>query len=199
MPRSVASQCKLGRAHLLGHLIGIDAGDSRHLRGILNDPQQIRNRAFHAAAQIFRRVSASSGSPIMLQLEDLQWADGESLDFLNYLVEVNRDVPMLILSFTRPTLFERRTDWEAADGIHQRIDLEPLDKTGSRLLANESLKKLPEVPVALHEMIVGGSEGNPFYMEELLKMLIEQGAIHTHGRAAAGHACRFIEHAVPST
>ena len=48
-----------GHAHLLGHLIGIEWKGSRHIKGILDDPKQIRNRAFHAAAQIFRRVGAS--------------------------------------------------------------------------------------------------------------------------------------------
>ncbi|HEY6132752.1 MAG TPA: adenylate/guanylate cyclase domain-containing protein [Rubrivivax sp.] len=166
-------------AHLLGHLIGIEWKSSRHLKGILDDPKQIRNRAFHAAAQLFRRVSATDGSPVVLQLEDLHWADGESLDFLNYLAEVNRDVPLLVLSFTRPTLFERRTDWSSTAGMHQRIDLAPLDKTGSRMLANELLKKLPEVPAALRELVTSSAEGNPFYMEELVKMLIDQGAIRT--------------------
>ena len=168
-----------GHAHLLGHLIGIEWRDSRHIRGILDDPKQIRNRAFHAAAQIFRRVSATDGSPVILQLEDLHWADGESLDFLNYLAEVNRDAPLLVLSFTRPTLFERRADWRSTEGIHQRIDLAPLGKDMSRLLANELLKKLPEVPAALRELLTSSAEGNPFYMEELVKMLIDQGAIQT--------------------
>ena len=45
-----------GHAHLLGHLIGIEWRDSRHVKGILDDPKQIRNRAFHAAAQLFRRI-----------------------------------------------------------------------------------------------------------------------------------------------
>ena len=45
-------------AHLLGHLIGLDFSDSRHVSGILDDPRQIRNRAFHAAAQMFRRIGA---------------------------------------------------------------------------------------------------------------------------------------------
>ena|GEM_PF-2197009 len=48
--------------------------------------------------------------PVILQLEDLHWADSESRDFLNCLSEVDRDVPLLVLSLTRPTLFERRTD-----------------------------------------------------------------------------------------
>ena len=45
-----------GHAHLLGHLIGIEWHESRHVKGILDDPKQIRNRAFHAAAQLFRRM-----------------------------------------------------------------------------------------------------------------------------------------------
>ena len=166
-------------AHLLGHLIGLDFEDSRHIKGIRDDAKQIRNRAFHAAAQVFRRVAASTRSPSVLLLDDLHWADDGSLDFLNDLVQVNRDVPMLVLALTRPTLFERRADWPGSADA-QRIDLSPLDKSSSRLLANELLKKLPEIPAALRELVTGGAEGNPFYMEELVKMLVDEGAIETH-------------------
>ena len=189
-------------AHLLGHLVGIDWKDSRHLRGILEDPRQIRNRAFHAAAQLFRRVGAADGSPVVLQLEDLHWADGESLEFLNYLAEVNRDTPLLVLGFTRPTLFERRTDWfpddHSAQGFHRRIDLQPLGRDMSRLLANELLKQLPEVPAALRELLTSSAEGNPFYMEELLKMLIDQGAVKT-GEPWTVDAERLMVTKVPPT
>lgn len=168
-------------AHLLGHLIGIEWRDSRHLRGILDDPRQIRNRAFHAAAQLFRRIAAGDGSPVLLQVEDLHWADGESLDFLDHLAEVDRDVPLLVLAFTRPTLFERGAGWRIDDGVHQRIDLHPLGKDLSRLLADELLQKLPRIPAALRELLTSSAEGNPFYMEELVRMLIDQGAIETGG------------------
>ncbi len=165
-------------AHLLGHLIGVEWRESPHIKGILDDPRQLRNRAFHAAAQMFRRLHARSGNPIVLQIEDLHWADNESLDFLAYLTEVDRDVPMLVLAFTRPTLFERRPGW-IGEGSRQALELKALDQGYSRDLASELLKKLPRVPAALRELIIGGSEGNPFYMEELVKMLIDQGAILT--------------------
>jgi class 3 adenylate cyclase len=187
-----------GHAHLLGHLIGIEWKESRHIRGILEDPKQIRNRAFHAAAQLLRRLSASENLPIVLQLEDLHWADGETLDFLNYLAEVNRDVPLLVLGFTRPTLFEHRTDWRSTEGVHTRIDLQPLSKGDSRDLANELLKKLPYVPAALCELLTSTSEGNPFYMEELLKMLIGQGAIQM-GEAWRINAEKLLVTRVPPT
>ena len=186
-------------AHLLGHLIGLDWKDSPHLRGILDDPKQIRNRAQHAAAQMFRRVHAQDGSPVILQLEDLHWADDASLDFLTYLAEVNRDMPLWILAFTRPTLFERRADWRITEGRHARIDLHPLDKSGSRLLVDELLKKLPDVPAALREIITGGAEGNPFYMEELVRMLIDQGAIDTSGDRWRLNADRLLATKVPAT
>ncbi len=191
-----------GHAHLLGHLIGIEWKNSRHIRGILDDPRQIRNRAFHAAAQIFRRVSASDGSPVVLELEDLHWADSESLDFLNYLCKVNGDVPLPVLAFTRPTQFERRSegliDQGRTQGIHQRIALAPLGKDMSRLLAGELLKKLPEMPAALRELLTSSAEGNPFYMEELLKMLIDQGAISV-GDTWAVNANRLLLTKVPPT
>ena len=192
-----------GHAHLLGHLIGLDWKESPHLRGILDDPKQIRDRAQHAAAQMFRRVSiqngAQDGTPVILQLEDLHWADDDSLDFLNYLAEVNCDMPLWVLAFTRPTLFERRGNWRSTRGRHERIDLHPLDKSSSRLLVNELLKKLPEVPAALRELITGGAEGNPFYMEELVRMLIDQGAIDASGDPWLLNVDRLLATKVPST
>ncbi|MDH4392070.1 MAG: adenylate/guanylate cyclase domain-containing protein [Aquabacterium sp.] len=186
------------QAHLLGHLIGIDWKDSPHIQGIVDDPKQIRNRAFHAAAQFIRRVGAQDGSPVVVQLEDLHWADSESLDFLNYLCEVNRDAPLLLLAFTRPTLFERRVDWSSTEGVHTRIDLQPLGKDMSRLLANELLKKLPEIPAALRELLTSSAEGNPFYMEELVKMLIDQGAL-SMGETWRVDPERLLVTRVPST
>ncbi len=102
-------------------------------------------------------------------------------------------MPLLLLAFSRPTLFERRPSWHGTGAEHQRIDLTPLDKTRSRDLANELLKKLPEIPAALRDLVTGGAEGNPFYMEELVKMLIDQGAISTgstSGSTADGRCMR---------
>jgi class 3 adenylate cyclase/tetratricopeptide (TPR) repeat protein len=185
-------------AHLLGHLIGIEWRESRHIRGIVEDPGQIRNRALHAAAQMFRRVAAT-GSPVVLEVEDLHWADNETLDFLVRLGEVDADVPLLILAFTRPTLFERRTDWLRGGERHRRIDLQPLDAAHSRTLAGELLKKLPEVPAPLQDLLTGSADGNPFYMEELVKMLIDRGAIAVGSERWTLHADKLLATQVPTT
>jgi len=162
-------------AHLLGQLIGLDYGHSPHIKHIRDDARQIRNRGFNAAAQALRRISAQAGLPLVIQLDDMHWADDASLDFIDHLQQVDADVPLLLLMLTRPALFERR---QTPDHF-TRVELAPLDRYASRDLADELLKKLPHVPTALRELVTAGADGNPFYMEELVKMLIDQGAIRT--------------------
>ena len=205
------------QAHLLGHLIGLDFAASPHVKGILQDGRQIRNRAFHAAAQMFRRIALpgagaglgpgsgpvpeAAATPIVLLLDDLHWADDGSLDFLAFLFAANRDLPMLVLGLTRPELFERRAEWPgvaAADGA-QRIELAPLDTGLSRALADELLQRLPEVPFVLRELITSGAEGNPFYMEELVKMLVEEGAIVTGADGWHVNPDKLLAAHVPTT
>lgn len=186
-------------SHLLGHLIGLDFSDSPHLSGILDDPKQIRTRAFHAAAQAFRHFSAKGEHPIVLQLDDLHWSDDGSLEFLKHLLQVNRDVPMLLLCLTRPSLFERRPDLLEQTGPVQRIDLAPLGKAVSRKLAAELLKRLPEVPDTLCDLLISRSAGNPFYMEELVKMLIDRGALNVGADAWSLNSEQIVADAVPPT
>jgi tetratricopeptide (TPR) repeat protein len=83
--------------------------------------------------------------------------------------------------------------------VLERIDLHPLDKADSRMLVNELLKKLPEVPDTLSGVITGGAEGNPFYMEEMVVMLIDQGAIDASGDPWRLQVDRLLATKVPTT
>jgi class 3 adenylate cyclase/tetratricopeptide (TPR) repeat protein len=189
----------LAHAHLLGHLIGLDFSTSPHVSGILDDPKQIRTRAFHAAAQAFRRFSAKGAQPIVLQLDDLHWSDDGSIEFLKHLVQVNADVPMLILCLTRPALFERRPELLEQLPDAQRIDLFPLDRQVSRQLASELLKRLPEIPDTLCDLLTSRADGNPFYMEELVKMLIDRGSLKVGGETWTLDGEQVLADSVPPT
>lgn len=169
------------QAHLIGQMIGLDFADSPHVKGIRDDAQQIRNRAFHAAAQSLRHLGARTGRPPVLLVDDLHWADDASLDFLVYLAQVERDQPGLVIGLARESLFERRADWALQSATHTRIDLPPLDARASRELANQLLQRLDTVPAQLRDLLIDGAAGNPFYMEELVRMLIDDGAIDTRG------------------
>jgi predicted ATPase len=81
----------------------------------------------------------------VLELEDLHWADNESLDFLAYLGEVNRDAPMLVVAAAgrRCSSAGRAGARRACTG---RIELQPLGKDMSRMLASELLRSFPRCP-----------------------------------------------------
>lgn len=193
----------LAQAHLLGHLLGLDFADSPHVRSIAEDARQLRNRGFHAAAQVLQLTARRFNAPPLMLLDDLHWADDGSLDFLGYLAQVQRDEPMLIVCMTRQTLFERRSDWELLTAGHTRIELQPLDKRGARELAGVLLQRLDTVPAALREMVIAGAEGNPFHMEELVRMLIDGGAIVTGAETGSQRwqvrADRLLAAQVPAT
>ena len=161
--------------HLLGHLIGLDFSDSVHLRELLGDEPEFRKRAFDAAALCLRRLSTSR--PVVVVLDDLHWADPGTLEFMGHLMASNHDTPLLSLMLTRPALFETRPGWATATGPSVQLELKPLDKSFSHRLADLLLNRLPEVPAAVRALLTGGAEGNPFYMEELVKMLIDEGVI----------------------
>ncbi len=168
-------------AHLLAHLVGLAPDDSPHVKALGGDARQLRNRAFHALAQTLRRLAGPPGPGqrlVLLALEDLHWADDASLDFLDLLGELNADTPLLVLAMARPSLFERRASWPRhAGGQTQRIELPALGVSHARVFARELLQRLDAVPQSLVDRLVDWAEGNPFYMEELVQMLIDQGAI----------------------
>ncbi len=168
------------KAHFIGHLIGLDFSASPHLRGILGDAKYVRDRGLYYLAQFFAATTRGNNiAATIFLLEDLHWADDGSLDILAHLMRTCRAHPILMIGLARPPLFERRPTWGAdADAeTHTRFDLQPLSQDESRQLVDEILKKVPQVPQALRELIVGGAEGNPFYVEELIKMLIEENVI----------------------
>jgi class 3 adenylate cyclase len=162
-------------AHFLGHLAGLEFGDSEHLASMLDDAQGLRDQALAYLGGYFQGLA--SQLPVLVLLEDLHWADDSSLDALNHLAETLANQPFMIAAATRPTLFERRPHWGEGQAFHSRLTLQPLSRWDSRRLVVEVLQKIPDVPQALRDLIVSGAEGNPFFIEELVKMLVEDGVI----------------------
>lgn len=161
--------------HFIGHLIGFDFSKSPHLRGILGDARQIRDLAFHYATQLFTDITREHVGVIFL--EDIHWADKGSLDFFDYLMDTKPDLPLFIVGPTRSTLFEQRPDWGTGPIQNLRLDLLPLSDHDSHQLVAEILQKLPQIPPGLTELIIKKAEGSPFYIEELIKILMEGGVI----------------------
>lgn len=168
------SEESLMRAHFVGQLLGFDFATSPHLRGVVADTQQVRQRALAYMGQLFAAVARQT--PLLVVLEDLHWADDATLDAFIHLLNEMAPAPILVLALARPTLFERRPTW-GNEQPHHSLVLQPLSPSASRRLVEDILRHIEAVPDTLRELVVGGAEGNPFYIEELIKMLIEAGAI----------------------
>lgn len=171
-------------AGFIGQLLGLDFSAMPEVDALLKDPDQLRQRAFYSLSRFFATISRTpphaAGGQVrasLLMAEDIHWSDSASLDLLEHLAMRCPDMPVLIVCLARPTLFERFPGWGERLPNHTRIDLEPLSRTESQTMVESILRKTPQVPQALRELIVGGAEGIPFFIEEIIKMLIDERVI----------------------
>src|SRR6185312_1011300 len=95
--------------------------------------------------------------------------------------------------------YERRPQWGEGQRFHERIQLEPLSQLSSRRLVRELLKHVPEVPAALRDLVVDRADGNPFYIEELIKALIDDRVILKGEEAWSVDTSRLSTVRVPAT
>jgi class 3 adenylate cyclase/tetratricopeptide (TPR) repeat protein len=132
------------------------------------DPHQRRARTLDAAKQLLLRESQAQ--PLLAVFEDLHWVDGESQTLLNSLVESLGSARLLLLVNYRPE-YEHR--WGSKTAYSQlRLDSLSTEST-TQLLA--SLLGPETGLMALTQMLV--KRGNPFFLEETVRNLIETGTL----------------------
>lgn len=163
------------KAHLIGHLLGYDFGGSPYVRSLLDNPRQLRDQAFTYLNEYFR--AAAGRNPLLIMLEDLHWVDDGSLDAISSLAAALEGYPAMLVGAARSTLYERRPDWLANRPAYRRLRLGLLEGAAGEQLVSEILQKMAGIPDRLCALIVAMAEGNPFYAEELIKMLIDEGVI----------------------
>lgn len=175
------------RIRNIGQLLGLEILTDSSGLGVTLEAHQVRDRAYQHIAEFFDRF-ASEYPATLLYLEDIHWADEGSLELIEYLTTLCDKRPFLIITLTRPSLFNRRNTsiFTAVNGYQSesveqplRIELNSLSPADSLKLVQNILHKIPDLPQDLTELIVNRSEGNPFYLEELIKVLIEDGVILT--------------------
>lgn len=189
----------LSSAHYIGQLIGFDFRHSPFVQPLLDDARQLRERAYTYAALLLRALARDA--LLVLLIEDVHWADDGSLDLFWYLMNEINDVPLVVLLLARPSLFERRPTWQelvAPGMIHTLLPLEPLSQSEARELVSAMLSEMPEHPAGLATTIVEAAGGNPYYVEEIVKVLIEDGALARHS-APGALAVPSAELRIPST
>jgi hypothetical protein len=182
--------------HLLGHLIGLDFSASPHVQEVLGDERNSRRWRSRRVPSV---CAVSRKPTVVVVLDDLHWSDAGTLDFMRHLLAGNGDTPLLSVLMSRPTASDAEAGWKVGEVRHAFLELKPLDKGFSRELAEILLQRLPEVPAALRSLLTAGAEGNPFYMEELVKMLIDDGVIRVEADEWRVLPDKLLEAHVPPT
>jgi class 3 adenylate cyclase/tetratricopeptide (TPR) repeat protein len=111
--------------------------------------------------------------PLVLFFEDIHWAEEPLLDLIEHLADWVR-APLLILCLARPELLDARSGWGGGRVRSTAIELEPLSEDESLLLVEKLLEQVSEAPELPREMLAR-TEGNPLFVEETIRMLVESG------------------------
>ena len=167
--------------------------------GLLSEPPTGANGVEREIAWAFRRFieTVAAESPLVLVFEDIHWGEPALLDLIELLATWVRGVPLLLLCTSRPEFLDRRSAWGAGRIESSRIALEPLDPAhASTLLA--ALLDIDGLPKPLRDRVLERAEGNPLFVEEVVRMLIDRGIlIQRDGRWVAAPEAHDV--AVPES
>lgn len=162
----------------------------------LAGPEQMKHLTFQCIRLLLRALTRRK--PVVLVLEDLHWADGLSLDLINHLFESVTDLPILMICVYRPDPTHRSRHLA---GIAARkcvagyveIVLRELSPVHSAAMA-DSLIPSGEGLRELKAEVLQRAQGNPLFLEELVRSLVDSGAVVRRGpQWCAGGAPRSVE------
>ena len=151
------------------------------------DPQRVREEVDAAWRSFFTALAVAT--PTVVVIEDIHWADPVLLDLLEALAD-RSEGPLLFLCPSRPDLTSRRATWGGGRRAMSAISLDPLSADESQDLI-QLLLSVDDLPPSVHTTMVERAEGNPFFLEEIIRRLIDDGSLVREGdrwRAAAAIA-----------
>jgi tetratricopeptide (TPR) repeat protein len=121
--------------------------------------------------------------PLMLVIDDLQWAEPTFMDLIEHVADRTRDAPLLLLIMARPELLDTRPGWSEGRPNATSVLLEPLaDADAADLLAH--LLGTARLGSQAAARILAVAEGNPLFVEEVVAMLIDDGILDAGDRRA---------------
>jgi class 3 adenylate cyclase len=163
----------------LGHLLMLKLEGEALQRSQIPDPQALQTQYLLAMQQLL--LAEMQHSSVVLVLEDLHWADAASIELFTRLLPLVSQGPILFCLVSR---LERESDgWKLVNAAREQvgdslvgISLQNLSESDSRSLVS-NLLAIENLPEKVRKLILHKAEGNPLFMEEVIRMLIERDAI----------------------
>jgi tetratricopeptide (TPR) repeat protein len=166
-------------AYFLGQLLDVDFQSSPLVKAVEGDPRQVHAMRRTVIRSFLEIDAQRDEAPLVLVLDDLQWAQDDSLDLLAYLVESLRG-PIVIVCIARPEVAVRRDDWRTHGGTrHSLIELAPLSDGDAAALIRDLLSPCTDIPEAevLVEKAVDLAGGHPALLEQIIRIYHESGVL----------------------
>ena len=198
--QEMAGSDEVEPAHALGLLVGLPFEGSPHIGAMRDDPVQVKGRAFVVSREFLRKIREQS--PVEILLEDLQWADESSWEYLTeVLMEGSEPVEGLHGVFIAAAA---RPEWNPPRSLlgrapYRAIELRPLSDAATQELVLELLQRVEGVPDDVVRLVVERSEGMPYYAEELVNWFFDRGIIDQSREPWRFVSARLKESPLPAT
>ncbi|MBI4636203.1 MAG: AAA family ATPase [Candidatus Rokubacteria bacterium] len=180
----------------LATLLGLTVKGELTARVKYLDGQAIKRQILLASRRFFERIATRR--PLVLVFEDLHWIDRSSAELLEHLLPLTEEVPLLVCGVGRPegeSPVGRLREIAARDhgGRYTELALAPLSPAESERLVTNLLER-EDLPPRLRQMILARAEGNPFFVEEVIRALIDAGALERSDPAGPWRVTTEVDH-----
>jgi class 3 adenylate cyclase len=166
----------------LGHLLSLRLDPESQARVSMLETETVKR---YAASLVLVMRAVSARAPMVLVCDDVHWADAASVDALLQVLPAVAGLPVLAILSSR--VDRAAPGWRLIAGARDvfgevltEIRLDPLSLDESRELVS-NLLTIESLPAQTRELILAKAEGNPFFVEEVIRMLIDRGAIMREG------------------
>jgi class 3 adenylate cyclase/tetratricopeptide (TPR) repeat protein len=128
-------------------------------------------------AWAMRKLLESSAdlAPLVVVVDDLQWAEPALFDLIEHVANFSRGAPILVVCLARPELLDARPGWGGGKLNAATLLLEPLKPAETAALIDELVPAGSEIDARLRERVQVTAAGNPLFVEEMLALAVESG------------------------
>jgi class 3 adenylate cyclase/tetratricopeptide (TPR) repeat protein len=152
----------------------LDETAAASLLGLLGEGEQPASSELVAWSVRKLLEGVADSTPLVVVLDDLQWAEPTLLDLVEHVADLSRDAPILLLCLARPDLLDRRAGWGGGKLNATTVLLEPLPAAVCEQLI-DALLEGGSLGGDVRARILSAADGNPLFVEEMLALIREEG------------------------